>query len=57
MPIRFIYGMKDKVCSMESGLEYFKNNGDNENVKIIGFPNSKHFPMCENENGSIEHII
>jgi hypothetical protein len=22
MPIKLIYGMKDKVCPMESGLEY-----------------------------------
>ena len=57
MPIKLIYGMKDKVCPMESGLEYKESFDDNENIKIVGFPNSRHFPIEENEKSSIEHIM
>ena len=57
MPIKLIYGMKDKVCPMESGLEYKESFEDNENIKIVGFPNSRHFPIEENEKSSIEHIM
>ena len=47
MPIKLIYGMKDKVCPMESGLEWKEEYIDNANIKVTGFPNARHFPLEE----------
>ena len=49
--------MKDKVCPMESGLEYKEAFDDNSQIHVVGFPNSRHFPIEENEKSSIDHIL
>lgn len=59
MPIKLIYGMKDKVCPMESGLEWKEHYGESGDtpLKVTGFPNARHFPLEEQEKNSIEHIL
>ena len=59
MPIKLIYGMKDKVCPMESGLEWKEQYGESGDtpLKVTGFPNARHFPLEEQEKNSIEHIL
>ena len=57
MPIKLIYGMKDKVCTMESGLEWKEEYKEGANIKVTGFPNARHFPIEEQEKNSIEHIL
>jgi len=49
--------MKDKVCPMEGGLEYKEQFEGLDKVKVVGFPNSRHFPIEENEKSAIEHIL
>ena len=47
-PIKLIYGMKDKVCPMESGLEWkekFENKSNS--IKVTVFPLARHFPIEE----------
>jgi len=41
---------------MESGLEW-KEEYKEENLKVTGFPNARHFPIEEQEKNSIEHIL
>lgn len=47
MPLKFIYGMKDKVCPLESGLEWKERAQGKTNIKVTGFPQARHFPIEE----------
>jgi pimeloyl-ACP methyl ester carboxylesterase len=57
MPVKLVYGMKDKVCPLESGLDWKQRCEDTTQVKVTGFPNARHFPIEEQEKNSIEHIL
>jgi pimeloyl-ACP methyl ester carboxylesterase len=47
MPLKLIYGMKDKVCPMESGLEYKEAKEDPNSIHVTGFPGARHFLIEE----------
>ena len=49
--------MKDKVCPLESGLEWKEKFQDKSNIRVTGFPLARHFPIEEQEKSSIEHIL
>jgi len=39
--------MKDKVCPLESGLEWKEKAIGSTNLKVTGFPQARHFPLEE----------
>lgn len=49
--------MKDKVCPMESGLEYKEAKDDPNSIHVTGFPGARHFLIEEQEKNAIDHIL